>query len=95
MRGMEYSYGDRRLNQIALLMTPRAIGERRHAALAVAEPAAYQAGVAKCMMNLRLVDERDQPVGLAGIRSPIGVTISVEVRQGGSLRFTVAWRRRG
>lgn len=93
MRGMQYSFGDQRLNQIAVLMTPREVGEpgallwRLRAPLRLGQHS-------DLLLNLRLVDERDQPIGLLDFDrvsarfqsgSPGGPTVrsgvSVEVAQ--------------
>lgn len=63
MRGMAYSYGDSRLNQIALLMTPRELGERGALIWQLRSPLRIRRR-SELLMTLRLVDARDQPVGL-------------------------------
>ena len=63
MLGMDYRYGAQRLNCIALRITPREIGEddsllwRLRAPLRIAPDS-------ELTLTLRLVDERDQPIGL-------------------------------
>ena len=63
MIGMDYSYGDQRLNRISLRMTPREIGDSgtRLWHLHVPQPIAQRS---ELLLTLRLVDERDQPLGL-------------------------------
>jgi len=63
MSGMDYSFGEGRLNQIAMLMTPREIGASGTLlwSLRSAQRIAQRSEVE---MNLRLVDGRNQPVGL-------------------------------
>ncbi len=63
MHGMDYSYGDQRLNQIALLMTPREIGASGTLLWRLRSPLRISPA-SEVMMNLRLVDERDRPIGL-------------------------------
>ena len=63
MSGMQYSYGDQRLNQISLLMTPREIGESGVLLWQLRGPQRIGQR-SELTMNLRLVDERDQPVGI-------------------------------
>lgn len=63
MSGMAYSYGDQRLNQIALLMTPRAIGKGNTLLWQLRSPLRIRQR-SEALLNLRLVDERDQPIGL-------------------------------
>lgn len=63
MRGMAYRYGDQRLNQIALLMTPRVLGESGALIWQLRAPQRI-ARRSDLLLNLRLMDERDQPVGL-------------------------------
>ena len=66
MRGMTYGFGDDRLNQIALRMTPREVGEsgtllwRLRAPLRLA-PQSDQ------LIALHLLDARDQPLGLLAV----------------------------
>jgi len=63
MRGMAYSYGESRLNQIALLMTPRELGESGTLIWQLRSPLRIRRR-SELLMTLRLVDERDEPVGL-------------------------------
>lgn len=63
MRGLAYSYGAQRLNQIALLMTPRELGEGGTLIWQLRSPLRIGRRSER-MMNLRLTDERDQPIGL-------------------------------
>ena len=63
MRGMSYSYGDQRLNQIALLMTPREVGESGTLLWHLRSPLRIGPH-SDLLLNLRLVDEREEPVGL-------------------------------
>ncbi len=63
MRGLAYSYGAQRLNQIALLMTPRQLGESGTLIWQLRSPLRIGRRSER-MMNLRLTDERDQPIGL-------------------------------
>jgi len=63
MSGMTYSYGDSRLNQISLLMTPRELGERGTLIWQLRSPLRIRRR-SELLMTLRLVDERDEPVGL-------------------------------
>ena len=63
MSGMEYSYGDQRLNRLSLLMRPREIGESD--TLLWQLPGALRIEPrSESVLNLRLFDERDQPLGL-------------------------------
>lgn len=63
MSGMDYSYGAQRLNQIALLMTPREVGESGALLWQLRSP--LRIGQRNdLLLNLRLIDERDQPIGL-------------------------------
>jgi len=63
MSGMTYSYGDQRLNQIALQMTPRALGENGVLLWQLRSPQRFSPHSER-LMDLRLVDGRDQPLGL-------------------------------
>jgi len=86
MHGMEYSYGEGRLNQIALLMTPRAIGEGGTLLWQLRSPLRIRPA-SEVMMNLRLVDERDRPVGLLEFervlsRFQLGPAGGPEIRSG-------------
>ena len=63
MRAMTYSYGDQRLNQIALLMTPRELGESGSLIWQLRAPMRIGQRSER-LLNLRLVDQRDAPVGL-------------------------------
>ena len=63
MRGMDYSYGDQRLNRVSLLMTPREIGENGTLLWQLRAPLRLEQR-SEIVMSLRLLDERDQPVGL-------------------------------
>lgn len=63
MSGMDYSYGDQRLNQLTLLMRPREIGVED--SLLWQLPSALRiAPRSEIDVTLRLRDDRDQPVGL-------------------------------
>lgn len=66
MSGMTYSYGDQRLNQVALQMTPRALGEN-DTLLWQLRSAMRIPPRSERLMDLRLADERDQPLGLLGV----------------------------
>jgi hypothetical protein len=63
MNDMAYSYGDRRLNQIALKMTPREVGESGTLLWQLRAPQRIGRR-SELLINLRLVDERDEPLGL-------------------------------
>ena len=63
MRGMRYSFGERRLNQIALLMTPREVGESGALLWQLRAPLRIERR-SDLLLNIRLADERDQPIGL-------------------------------
>lgn len=63
MIGMAYRYGDQRLNQIALRMTPRAIGASGTLLWQLESPLLV-GPASEAVLNLRLVDERDEPLGL-------------------------------
>ena len=66
MSGMAYSYGDQRLNRLSLLMRPREIGESD--TLLWQLPGALRIEPrSESVLNLRLVDERDQPLGLLAV----------------------------
>ena len=66
MSGMAYSYGDRRLNQLTLLMRPREIGSGD--SLLWQLPSALRiAPRSEIDVTLRLRDERDEPVGLLSV----------------------------
>ena len=66
MRGMAYSYGDSRLNQIALLMTPRELGEGGALVWQLRSPLRIRRR-SELLLTLRPLDERDEPVGLLEI----------------------------
>ncbi len=63
MIGMVYHYGDQRLNQIALRMTPRVIGASGTLLWQLESPLLL-GPASEALLNLRLVDERDEPLGL-------------------------------
>ena len=63
MRGMTYSYGDGRLNQIAVLMTPRASGESGTVVWQLRTPLLLSRRSER-LLTVSLVDERDRPLGL-------------------------------
>lgn len=63
MIGMVYRYGDERLNQIALRMTPRAVGASGTLLWQLESPLLL-GPASEALLNLRLVDERDEPLGL-------------------------------
>lgn len=63
MSDMTYRYGDQRLNQIALLMTPREIGASGTLLWRLGSPLLVGQS-SELLLNLRLVDERDEPVGM-------------------------------
>ena len=63
MTGMAYSYGDQRLNQIALLMTPREVGASDTLLWQLRSPLRLGRR-SDLLLHLRLIDERDQPIGL-------------------------------
>lgn len=66
MRGLQYSYGADRLNQLTLTMRPREVGAgdsllwRLQAALRIGPRSELEA-------TLRLADERDEPIGLLSV----------------------------
>ena len=66
MLDMRYSFGDQRLNQIALMMTPREVGESG-AQLWRLRTTLPMRRRSDLLLTARLVDERDQPIGLLSI----------------------------
>jgi hypothetical protein len=63
MLGMAYRYGDQRLNQIALQMTPRVIGASGTLLWQLQSPLLVDPA-SETLLHLRLVDDRDEPLGL-------------------------------
>ncbi|MDE2635745.1 MAG: hypothetical protein OXI30_05220 [Chloroflexota bacterium] len=63
MSGLTYRYGDQRLNQIALRMTPRVIGASGTLLWQLESPLLL-GPASEALLELRLVDELDEPIGL-------------------------------
>lgn len=63
MSGMAYSYGDQRLNRLALLTRPRMIGASNSLLWQLPSPLRIEPR-AELELTLRLLDERDEPIGL-------------------------------
>lgn len=63
MIGLTYRYGHQRLNQIALRMTPRAIGASGTLLWRLESPLLV-GPASEALLHLRLVDERNAPLGL-------------------------------
>ncbi len=63
MTGLEYRYGDVGLNRLALAMTPREIGGGGTALWRLGQAQRIRQHT-QVMMNLRFVDERNEPLGL-------------------------------
>lgn len=63
MNGIEYSYGHEHVNRLLLKMTPREIGQGRSLLWQLGQPLriAQDTGL---LLNLPLLDERGQPLGL-------------------------------
>lgn len=66
MAGLRYSYGDQRVNHIALRMRPRQIGAPRSLLWQLKAPQKIDQR-SELELTLRLVDERDQPLGLLAL----------------------------
>ena len=88
MSGLDYSYGDQRLNCLALRLRPRRIGNSDDLLWRLDSALRIDAR-SELNLTLRLLDEREQPVGLLGVdklvsrfRAPAGwqrVDIAQEV----------------
>ena len=63
MAGLDYRYGDVGLNHVTLLMTPREVGADGTVLWRLARAQAVRQGQ-RLTLNLRLVDERNMPLGL-------------------------------
>ena len=63
VNGIEYSYGERRVNRILLKMTPREIGHRGSLLWQLGQPLRI-APETQLLLNLRPLDDRGQPLGL-------------------------------
>ncbi len=63
MSGMEYSYGDQRVNRVSLQIRPREIGESGSLLWQLRQPLRIERH-SELLLNLRLVDEHDQPLAL-------------------------------
>lgn len=66
MSGMSYSYGDERLNRLALRMTPREIGEAGSLLWELATPQRI-AQRSETLLTLRLLDDAGEPFGLLAV----------------------------
>ncbi len=81
MQGMSYSYGDQRLNQIALLMTPRQVGESGSLLWRLRAPLRLTPQSDQ-LLNLRLVDAGDQPLGLLAVER-VAARFQLNPKRGG------------
>ena len=66
MRDLDYSYGDQRLNCVSLRLRPRRVGNRDDLLWRLGSALRIDAR-SELDLTLRLVDEREQPVGLLGV----------------------------
>ena len=97
MAGMRYSYGGARLNRLTLLMTPRTIGASGSLLWQLPRPQRIPAR-GQITLSLRLLDEREQPVGLLQLKrlewrfqwraeagaARVAHNVSVKARQSGA-----------
>lgn len=63
MSGMEYSYGDQRLNRVSLRMSSREVGAQGSLLWQLQAPQVIDQH-SELLLNLRLLDEREQPIGI-------------------------------